>query len=551
MIKRTFLIALLATIVVNYSGFSQPIKKSDIYRLAALGKVWGFLKYYHPEVAKGKSDWDTVLTNNYDRVLAVKNKDEFNNILLKIINSAGKVTHCPICPKSFPDSLKINLNIGWINDTSAFVPYVSQRLTYIFENYVPVSNVYVKRQKKIGNPIFPNERKYSDVYLPDHSYRFLAFCRFWNLINYYYPYRFLLKNWDSLYIDFIPRLYNTKTDYFYFRTMQEMAVHLNDGHGFIIDRNVDYFSNRKIIPFQIRKLDTSYYIVRFVDSVICKKAGIQIGDRVLKIDGNELNVLINHYARYQPASNKTYLDYRVNLWLSVVKADSSKISLIRGHDSVSIVIRNIENSKKYLGKYDKTPWKLLSDSVGYVNMGFLQQHDIEVAFKKLNHTKYLIIDSRNYPNWTIYPLADKLLEKRTVFASIAEPDYNYPGMIKWGKPMVAGKRNSDCYKGKVIFLANSNTMSQAEITIMALRHALHPVVIGTETAGAFGDVSRLPLPGGLEVYFSGLGYYYPNGKMIQQIGILPDIKVEPTLKSMLLGKDEIMERALEYIRDGK
>lgn len=551
MLKHSFVIAFLIAIVVNNSIFAQQIKKNDIYRLAALGKVWGFLKYYHPDISKGKCDWDTVLTNNYDRILLVNSKDEFNSLLLKIIDNAGTVNFCPTCPKSFNDSLKINLNMGWMNDTNVFVPYVSQRLAYIYKNYVPINNVYVSRQKNVGNPIFPHERRYGDVLLPDHSYRFLAFCRFWNLINYYYPYRYLLKNWDSLFIEFIPRLYNTKTDYFYFRTMQEMAARLNDGHGFIVDRNVDYFSGRKIIPFQIRKLDTAYYIVRFVDSVLCQKAGVKIGDRVLKIDGNEVDVLINHYSRYQPASNKAYLDYRVNLWLSVVKTDSSKILLRRGRDSVFKDIKTVEISKKYIGKYDKSPWKLLNDSVGYINMGFLKQNDIEDAFKKLNKTKYLIIDSRNYPNWTIYPLANKLLDRRVVFASIAEPDYDYPGMIKWGKPMVAGKRNSNCYKGKVIFLANSNTMSQAEITIMALRHALHPVVIGTETAGAFGDVSQLPLPGGLDVYFSGLGYYYPDGKMIQQIGILPDIKVESSLKNVLLGKDEIMDRAIEYIKNGK
>jgi hypothetical protein len=333
--------------------------------------------------------------------------------------------------------------------------------------------------------------------------------------------------------------------------MQEMATHLNDGHGFVVDRNVDYFSNRKIIPFHIRNIDSAYYIVRFVDSALCIRSGFKIGDRILKIDGNEIEVLMHHYARYQPASNKSYLDYRTSLWLSMVKSDSAKIRLKRGKDSLSLVIQTVENNKKYLGKIDKTPWKLVNDSVGYINMGFLHQKDVEGAFKVFIKTKFLIIDSRNYPNWTIYPLADKLLDKRVTFATITEPDYDYPGMIKWAKPMVSGRRNPNAYKGTVLFLVNTYTMSQAEITVMALRHAAHTVVIGSQTAGAFGDVSRLPLPGGLEVYFSGLGYYYPDGKKIQQIGIVPDIMVEPTLKDVVLGEDEVLQRAFQYIKTRK
>lgn len=31
---------------------------SETSKLASYAKIWGFLKYYHPEVAKGKFDWD-------------------------------------------------------------------------------------------------------------------------------------------------------------------------------------------------------------------------------------------------------------------------------------------------------------------------------------------------------------------------------------------------------------------------------------------------------------------------------------------------------------
>ena len=40
-------------------------------------------------------------------------------------------------------------------------------------------------------------------------------------------------------------------------------------------------------------------------------------------------------------------------------------------------------------------------------------------------------------------------------------------------------------------------------------------VIGTQSAGANGNVSEFVLPGGIRSCFSGLGWYYPGGWCVQ------------------------------------
>jgi hypothetical protein len=37
-------------------------------------------------------------------------------------------------------------------------------------------------------------------------------------------------------------------------------------------------------------------------------------------------------------------------------------------------------------------------------------------------------------------------------------------------------------------------------------------------------------PGGLRTMISGIGVYYPNGEETQRVGIIPEIKVEPTIE---------------------
>ena len=82
---------------------------------------------------------------------------------------------------------------------------------------------------------------------------------------------------------------------------------------------------------------------------------------------------------------------------------------------------------------------------------------------------------------------------------------------------------------------------------MALRLAPKAAVIGSTTAGADGNVSKIYLPGNVMTMISGIGVYYPDGKETQRIGIVPDIESRPTIKGITEGKDEVLEKAIEWI----
>ena len=46
-----------------------------------------------------------------------------------------------------------------------------------------------------------------------------------------------------------------------------------------------------------------------------------------------------------------------------------------------------------------------------------------------------------------------------------------------------------------------------------------------------------------------LDVYYPDGTQTQRIGIVPDIEIKPTIKGIKEGRDEVLERAIQYIRE--
>jgi C-terminal processing protease CtpA/Prc len=82
---------------------------------------------------------------------------------------------------------------------------------------------------------------------------------------------------------------------------------------------------------------------------------------------------------------------------------------------------------------------------------------------------------------------------------------------------------------------------------MAFR-AAGAIVIGSTTAGAEGDVSEIPVPGGLRTAISGIGVFYPDKKPTQRFGIIPDIEVLPTIAGIRAGRDEVLEVAIQQIK---
>ena len=82
---------------------------------------------------------------------------------------------------------------------------------------------------------------------------------------------------------------------------------------------------------------------------------------------------------------------------------------------------------------------------------------------------------------------------------------------------------------------------------MAFRAAQGAIVVGSTTAGADGNVSFIPLPGGLRSTISGIGVFYPNKAPTQRVGIRPDVHIEPTIAGIRAGRDEVLEEALRQI----
>jgi len=98
-----------------------------------------------------------------------------------------------------------------------------------------------------------------------------------------------------------------------------------------------------------------------------------------------------------------------------------------------------------------------------------------------------------------------------------------------------------------VILVDETTQSSAEYHAMAFRAVPESVVLGS-TAGADGNVSTVPLPGGQSSYISGPGVFCPDKGPTQRVGIVPDIWVTPTIAGLRAGHDELIDAAIRHIR---
>ena len=162
-----------------------PIQVSN---LATLGRVWGFLKYHHPAITSGQRHWDYELFRILPKILAAPDRAHANEALLDWIEKLGPLQPCSVCIPAPSGNLDIKPALDWIHDRSMLGAPLSERLESIYAARTG-KQFYVSVVPGIGNPSFDHELGYAQVALPDSGYQLLALFRWWNIFQYWAPYR--------------------------------------------------------------------------------------------------------------------------------------------------------------------------------------------------------------------------------------------------------------------------------------------------------------------------------------------------------------------------
>ena len=60
-------------------------------------------------------------------------------------------------------------------------------------------------------------------------------------------------------------------------------------------------------------------------------------------------------------------------------------------------------------------------------------------------------------------------------------------------------------------------------------------------------MTNFTIPGGITISFSGEDIRHANGGKLQRMGLQPNVSVASTLVGIRTGRDEVLEKALDYL----
>lgn len=103
------------------------------------------------------------------------------------------------------------------------------------------------------------------------------------------------------------------------------------------------------------------------------------------------------------------------------------------------------------------------------------------------------------------------------------------------------------YDKPCVMLIGSNTASAGESMAILAQDAGIPL-IGSHTAGIEGDLILERLSNGWIIGFSSGNSYGPNGELIWNHGVYPDLNHEISLEDWMSGNDTTLMAAIEYMK---
>lgn len=530
------------------------VSPAQTRNLALLGRVWGFVKYHHPRVTKGEVNWDYELFRVLPDILAAVDPATASETIDAWLTDLGDPPPCNDACATVPPDLHLEPRLDWLRMDAALSPELRSRLQRIQGNRsTEEARYYVRHNPGVGNPDFSGEAAYQDMAVPDAGFRLLALYRFWNIIEYWFPYRDVIgADWDDVLVEFIPRLLAAEDGEGYRLILMELVARVHDTHANLwSDLDLRPPRGDAQLPVSVRFVEERAVVTGYRHPELGPASGLGVGDVLESLGGASIDSLVSVWRPRYAASNQPTRLRDMARTLTRGPPGPVRVRGRRADGPFEVTAERLLEDSLDLGAertHDRPgdTFQMLTEDVAYLKLSSVVAADAADYVRRAREAEVLVIDIRNYPSeFVVFALGGHLVREPTDFARFTRGDPTNPGAFIMGPPVSLQPRQPH-FDGKVVILVDETTQSQAEYTTMALRAAPGALVVGSTTAGADGNVSPIPLPGGARAMISGIGVFYPDGTPTQRIGIVPDLIVTPTISGIRAGRDEVLEAGVSY-----
>ncbi len=263
------------------------------------------------------------------------------------------------------------------------------------------------------------------------------------------------------------------------------------------------------LGIEITVKDRALTVVSPIEGTPADHAGIQPGDRIIKIEG-------------QPTKDLTLMDAVRKL--RGPKGSKVTITILREGSLEPLdvtLVREVIEVKSVRSKD-------LGDGIYYVRLSSFQERtskDLERALEQAQKagSTALILDLRNDPGGLLnqaVAVSDMFLDKGQLIVYTQ-------GRVKNQDLRFTAEHSNGFPRWPMVVLVNGGSASASEIVAGALQDWKRAVILGTKTFGKGSVQTVIPLSDGSGLRLTTAKYFTPRGRSIHGTGIMPDIIVEP------------------------
>ena len=268
-------------------------------------------------------------------------------------------------------------------------------------------------------------------------------------------------------------------------------------------------------------------VITPIDDTPADKAGIKSGDYIIKLDDKQVKGIT--------------LDEAVNTMRG--KSGTSITLTIRRvnvNEPITVkIVREVIKTKSVISE--------VKENIGYLRLRSFNEKSGDELIDKIKEIKRnstnisgYILDLRNNPGGLLsqaIKISDAFLDSGEIVSTKGRD----PRDIK-----VYNSKKGDEINGKpLIVLINQGSASASEIVAGALKDHKRAIVVGEKSFGKGSVQSIMPLSNGGGLRLTTAKYYLPSGETIEEIGVLPDIKVEQQKDNFKIN-DSINDNQLIY-----
>jgi len=556
----------------------RPLTERGLRNLVAFARLLGYVRHFHPSDEAARANWELFAMRNVAAVEDAQNPADLAQRLESLfrpvaptlrVYPSGRRPPLPadLLPPRGQDPLKV---MTWyhVGFGTGNMPYRSERKSQeapgIAEPFeadlgggvsclAPLA-LFADAQGTLPHPAAgtpePEPAKTSRP-ADNRAIRLAGVILAWNIFQHFYPYFEVVRtDWPAQLEQALRSAATDKDDLTFLDTLRRLVAALHDGHG-----NVFLSSPSQppgVLPIAWDWIEGQLVITQVADS---QGQPIVRGDAVVEIDGKPTARAL--------AEAEALVSGATPQWIRVKALQ--QLSLGPAAEAVTLAIESLREpgQRRQVTLKRVTPSgpireprpekvQELEPGLSYVDLDRISDADWEAALPQLEKARGIIFDLRGYPKMNAWNLFSYLAEKELTSAQwhvpvVTRPDRKDIQWLRLGECRIPPR--APYLKARKAFLTDGRAISYAESCMGIVEYYRLGEIVGGPTAGTNGNVNRFSLPGGYTLMFTGMKVLKHDGSQHHGVGILPTIPVSRTRAGVAAGRDELLERAVQAVKN--